>query len=146
MNSLLADTNIMFKLQLFCCFYLTGLIWTIQAVHYPAYHFIDVEKFSAYQDYHTKWITPIVAPFMILELLTASLLLMSGKNQTFWIINLVGVLLIWAATFGLSVPAHNTLMKSYDFKAAQFLILTNWFRTFLWSLRSFGLFYFWIGK
>lgn len=137
------DSEFVFKVQLFCCFYLTGLILTIQSVHYPAYHYIDLNKFVAYQDYHTKWITPVVAPFMILELFTALILVLSGKNQTLWIINLVGVVLIWAVTFGLSVPAHTKLTQSYDYKTAQFLILTNWIRTLLWAGRSFGLFYFW---
>ncbi len=135
-----------FKAQLFCCFYLTGLIWTIQSVHYPAYHYIDLAKFVQYQEYHTKWITPVVAPFMIIELFTAFMLMVSSKNQTFWILNLVGVLLLWAVTFFISVPTHNRLMQGYDQKAAETLILTNWLRTLFWSVRSFGLFYIWSVK
>lgn len=145
MGQIFENPNFIFKLQLFCCFYLTGLIWTIQAVHYPAYHYIDLAKFASYQDYHTKWITPIVAPIMIIELLTAGLLALSaGKLYSLWTLNLVGVLLIWAVTFGLSVPAHTMLMQAYDYKAAQFLILTNWLRTALWSVRAIVLFGYWV--
>ena len=145
MGSLFENPNLVFKLQLFCCFYLMGLIWTIQAVHYPAYHYIDLTKFQDYQDFHTKWITPIVAPIMILELFTAGILVLQAEKPiNFWILNLIGVILIWAVTFGLSVPAHNVLMKAYDFKAAQFLILTNWLRTALWTIRSVALFAYWV--
>jgi hypothetical protein len=146
LTNLFNDFDLSFKIQLFCCFYLAGLIWTIQAVHYPAYHFIDISKFSEYQQFHTKWITPVVAPFMIIELLTAITLVISSKNNNFWILNLVGVLILWLVTFLLSVPSHNRLISSYDFKTTQFLILTNWLRTLFWSLRSMGLFYYWIVK
>lgn len=123
-----------------------GLIWTIQAVHYPAYHFISIDKFLDYQNFHMKWITPIVAPFMIVELLTAGLLvfLIPKSHPTFWMLNLVGVILIWVVTFFLSVPAHNALMKGYDYSAAQNLILSNWLRTLLWTVRGLALFVFWV--
>lgn len=132
-----------FKLQLVSCFYLTGLIWTIQVVHYPAYNYIDPSKFLDYQIFHTKWITPVVAPLMIIELGTAFLILMDNKNDKLWIINFLGVVLIWGVTFLLSVPAHSRLNSGMDLKSIQFLILTNWLRTILWTARSGLLLYCW---
>lgn len=139
------NLDFFWKLQLFCCFYLTGLIWTIQSVHYPAYHYIADQKFSLYQSFHTKWITPVVAPFMIIELLTALLLCyFLYKQNWLWALNLASVLALWAVTFFLSVPAHNQLMESYNFEAAQKLITTNWLRTLLWTARSCAFLFWWL--
>ncbi len=45
--------------------FMTGLIWIIQLLHYPSYHYIQTEKFSAYQRFHTHQMTYIVGPFIM---------------------------------------------------------------------------------
>lgn len=137
------EPELLFKVQVFCCFYLTGLIWTVQMVHYPAYHYISLEKFQAYQEFHTKWITPVVAPFMILELITAFLILAQSGSffNPLWGLNFLGVVLLWIVTFFVSVPAHNILIQGFNSNAIDYLIQTNWIRTFLWSIRTIVLFY-----
>ncbi len=89
-----------------------------------------------------KWITPVVAPFMIFEAFTAVILVLNNPGLNLWSINLFGVILIWLSTFFLSVPAHNKLMDTYDSKAAKHLVDTNWIRTLIWSVRSIALFYY----
>ena len=105
-------------LQIFSCFFLTGLIWTIQLVHYPTFFWVAKEGFANFADFHSFRISLIVVPIMILELVTAALLLFSTNelsyNKTYLVLNLVGVLAIWASTFLLSVPCHNILIKGYE--------------------------------
>lgn len=127
--------------QLACTFFLTGLIWIVQLVHYPAFKFIDKENFKQFQQFHTQNITWIVAPAMVLELLF-SVLLFLKLEDFFSILNVLSVLLIWVATFFVSVPIHNKLQNGYDLKLIKKLVQTNWLRTVLWTMRSVGLFYY----
>lgn len=123
-------------LQIFACFFMTGLIWTIQLVHYPSFAFVG--DFAPFHRFHSQRITWIVLPVMTLELLTAAWLAYDGPPGPWWI-NLVGVLLIWAATAFLSVPAHERLGRGFDARVSARLVATNWVRTLLWSARAAGL-------
>lgn len=118
-----------------CCCFLTGLIWLIQLVHYPSFRFVNASEFSAFHRFHSFYITFIVGPAMGLELLTGILLVQ--KNDTpFLTLNLGLILGIWIFTFFVSVPLHNRLEKSKSADLIQWLVLSNWPRTILWSLRS----------
>lgn len=114
---------------------LTGLIWTIQLVHYPSFVFVAKDNFSDFMSFHMKSITYIVAPLMIIELI-ASICLVFYSYDTLSIINIIYVLLIWLSTFLLSIPCHNQLKKNHDHKVINQLIKTNWPRTILWSLKA----------
>lgn len=129
------------KLHLFCCFFMTGVIWIIQWVHYPSFNYIEKSEFISFENFHGNRITFIVGPLMILELMTAFYLYFQ-KDSPFWIVNLVGVLLIWVSTFFLSVPAHTQLSEGYSIEIIRRLVVTNWPRTLLWSLRSLVLMFF----
>lgn len=128
--------KIIYLLQIFSCFFMTGLIWLIQLVHYPAFRFISVENYADFQRFHTTVITFIVGPIMVVELATA--LSLFGAEKAGWMstINLIGVALIWLATFFLSVPAHSKLASGFDLETINTLVKTNWIRTTLWTARS----------
>lgn len=125
-------------LQVYTCFFLTGLIWTIQLVHYPGFAFVEDSTFVKFSQFHSKRISFIVVPVMLTELLSALMLwFRDGENHSFWLWNFVGVLLIWLATFTLSVPCHTLMSKGKDLQVIQRLVQTNWPRTLIWTLRSF---------
>ena len=44
---------------------MTGLIWTIQLVHYPFFHRLEKENFNEHMDEHRKKISFIVLPVML---------------------------------------------------------------------------------
>jgi hypothetical protein len=119
--------------QIFCCFFLTGLIWVIQLLHYPGFHYVDVQ-FLDFHRFHSARISILVIPLMLAELTTAALLAMENPQRYGW--NLLGVVLIWLSTFLLSVPLHNQLAEARNTAWISQLVLTNWPRTILWSLRS----------
>lgn len=123
--------------HLAACLMMTGLIWLVQLVHYPAFHFADKSRFCEFHSFHSKWVTVIVAPLMGLELVTALALCLQGGS--IWIANLISVAALWGATALISVPLHNQLSSGYDSSTVQRLVRTNWIRTVLWTLRSAGL-------
>lgn len=120
-------------LQIFCCFFLTGLIWVIQLLHYPSFHYVDT-AFADFHQFHSTRISLIVIPLMILEL--GSGIFLAIHNPQKYGLNLLGIGLIWLSTFLLSVPLHNQLALVRDSAVISQLVLTNWPRTLLWSLRS----------
>jgi len=78
-------------------------------------------------------------PLMLVELITSFLLIYQNFNnaiQTIFLINFVIVVLIWLSTFLVQVPLHNILSKEKNDKVISKLILSNWFRTILWTARS----------
>lgn len=128
-----------FKVQLACCLLMTGLIWLVQLVHYPSFHFVHPQRFQEFHLHHSSRITFIVAPLMGLELVTAMLLAYERDNSYAWWLNLLGVALIWGCTAFLSVPLHNQLANGYDYDKVNALVVTNWARTLIWSVRSIWL-------
>ena len=126
--------------QYFCCFFMTGLIWLIQLVHYPAFKFIDEKKFKEFHMFHSSRITYIVVPVMAIELLTAFILCFSVEPV--YIVNFILVLILWGLTVFVSVPIHNSLTLGHDLKEINQLVKTNWFRTAIWTFRSVFLVYF----
>ena len=125
--------------------FLTGLIWLVQIIQYPGFAFVETEKFRAFHASYTFWITPIVAPAMLLELLTSALLLFySPENidsKLIWL-GLVLTIIVWASTFFIQVPLHEKLALGFDAEAHSALVNTNWIRTIAWSLRGVLVLYF----
>ena len=125
--------------QLFSTFAMTGLIWLIQLVHYPLFDRVELSKFAQFEQDHSNWITVIVLPLMTAELGSAIYLVVARWNaadRALWIAGLAMVVLLWASTFFLSVPEHTRLAQGFDAGSYRRLVITNWPRTVLWSLRS----------
>ena len=120
------------------CF-LTGLIWTIQVVHYPLMAKVGPEGFAEYERLHSMRITPLVGPAMIAELALALLLLAQRPAAIAPWMAWTGaalVLVIWLTTFLVSVPCHAILSQGFDAAAHARLVDTNWIRTFAWTARA----------
>ncbi len=117
------------------CLLMTGLIWTIQIVHYPSFHYIEKNEFSRFETFHCQRISYLVIPLMIIEIIS-SILLVAVSFDSVHILNLVLNILIWLATFFWSAPTHQKLNSGKESLQINFLIKSNWPRTILWSLRS----------
>ncbi|MBX0292660.1 hypothetical protein K3G63_19605 [Hymenobacter sp. HSC-4F20] len=117
--------------------YLTGVIWTVQLVHYPGFAQAARDTFSAFHAQHSRRISWLVLGPMVLELLLGVALAWQGHDlgaARWW--QLLLVVLAWAATFFVSVPFHNRLAEGYDYVAIDGLVRTNWPRTLAWTLRT----------
>ena len=122
-------------LQITSCAMMTGLIWTIQVLHYPTFTYVSENQFQKFHGFHTKNISLIVLPMMTLELVTALALVIFNPDSLILCVNFFLLILIWLCTFFVSVRFHNVLVKGKNIKTLDRLILMNWFRTLLWSAR-----------
>jgi hypothetical protein len=118
--------------------YMTGVIWFIQIVRYPFFSKVGTANFVEYHAAHTVMITPIVAPMMIVELITSFFIIFYPPeiDAKLLYVGLILTLTVWASTFFLQVPMHEKLSTGFDANAHAFLVNSNWIRTIAWSLRS----------
>lgn len=119
---------------------LTGLIWTVQAVHYPGFLNVGAEHFPKYELLHKRRIFPLVGMLMILELIATGLF-MGRMLPDYYLLTWTATILllvIWIHTWAVAAPLHSKLSKNgYDTRIIEKLISTNWIRTIAWSARSF---------
>jgi hypothetical protein len=118
---------------------LTGLIWTIQIVHYPLFAQVGVDRFIAYEQSHSFRISTIVGPLMGVEFLSSLWILWKrpfGMSPILAIGAFVVLLFVHLTTIVFSVPAHNVLGRGFDDGALHKLVLSNWIRTIGWSARA----------
>lgn len=119
--------------------FMTGLIWFVQVVHYPLKAAVGQDTFAQYQAQHMQRTGWVVGPPMIVEALTAAALVLlpsARVPQGAALAGLCLLLVVWASTALFSVPAHGRLTAGYDLSAHRRLVRTNWIRTVGWSARS----------
>jgi hypothetical protein len=133
-----------FLVMLSATWFMTGLIWFVQVVHYPLFASVasaavSESGFSQYASTHARWTTYVVAPVMLLEAGSTFLwcLLPTPNLSHTWKVLLALMLVgIWLSTAFLSVPCHHQLQQGFQPDVWQRLVGTNWIRTLLWSARS----------
>lgn len=123
------------SLHLLSTAFMTGLIWTVQLLVYPGFTYVKEDRAKAFHQRHSRMITFIVAPLMLIELATALYLLLQSPQSPLWQLNFLFLILIWLSTALLSVPIHQRLSHSWSLTEINKLVRTNWPRTALWSLR-----------
>jgi magnesium-transporting ATPase (P-type) len=126
-------------IHLAATWFLTGLIWLIQQVHYPLMHDIGPAEFSAYSRNHQNRITPVVGIAMFLEVTSALALLSfdpSARKSVSFQVSLALLAIIWLSTALIQVPLHRRLVHGRDLAAITALVRTNWIRTVAWSARA----------
>jgi len=114
---------------------MVGVIWVIQLLHYPSFHFIEQSNYQKFQNFHMQRISVIVIPVMVIEFVTAFLLVYYLNQQFLSYILLIMLILIWGITFVFFTKIHGKLTGGYDKIAVNKLVLINWSRTILWSFR-----------
>mgnify|MGYP001435815482 FL=1 len=128
------EIDTLYFIQIVCNSYLVSLVFMTQFITYPTFLHIDKDKFSEYHRKYVNNISFIVAPVMLIELLTLSLI--AYFSSEFLIIkSLFLLLVIWLTTFFIMIPSHNRISKSFNKKEIKSLINYNWIRTILWSFK-----------
>lgn len=115
--------------------FMVGLIWFVQVVHYPLFPGVGRAGWGAYSSRHQKLTTLVVGPVMLVELVT-SLLLLAMRPGALTIAGAVLLGLVWASTFFVQVPLHARLERGHDAAIMRKLVATNWARTALWTARG----------
>jgi hypothetical protein len=119
--------------------YMTGLIWFVQAVHYPLLARVGRAELPRYHGGHTGRTAWVVAPPMLAEGVTAVMLLAlrpaGVSDGSAWAgVGLLAV--VWLMTACVQIPCHNRLARGFDPAVHRRLVTTNWVRTAAWSLRG----------
>ena len=143
--------NILFLCVLGSTWFMTGVIWFVQVVHYPLFAKVGESAFTTYESLHTMRTGWVVAPMMILELGSTCLLLvekpaaftlpqgqelLSPPSSLLIMLLIACTLGVWASTFFIQVPLHGQLLGEGNPQVIQRLVASNWIRTVLWTGKS----------
>lgn len=110
------------------------LIWLVQLVIYPVFHFVSERDFSTWHEIYCKRIAYFVLPLMFAQLFESSAACFFVGTWLEWI-KLFLILSVWVVTFLISAPCHHKLSKiGKDKIVISKLVLTNWIRTILWTM------------
>ncbi len=126
-----------------------GVVLVAQAVMYPGFAFKDPTRFREAMQHHQRSIGFIVAPGMLIEGATASLLLVlalsmpqaSAIAAPLAIANALLLASCWVLTFAIIVPMHMRLTTNEQAPAERAALITrlvriHWFRTAAWSVHA----------
>ena len=126
----------MVYISLFTNLIMVGVSLITHFVTYPSFKLIKSSSFFEFHKSYTKKMLFIVAPVMILELISSLLLVIFDISDNHTEIGLlITLILIWLLTFFNIVPIHNKLTVNYNKDLNQKLIKLNGLRTILWILK-----------
>lgn len=122
-------------LNLAATWFMCGLIWFVQIVHYPLFIYADKSHWVVFHGAHQRKTTRVVAFPMLVELSTSLLLplVYPGEATLVWTA-LAANLFIWILTYLVQIPQHHKILNA-ELSISR-LVYSNWSRTLLWSLRS----------
>ena len=115
---------------------MVGVSLITHFVTYPSFRLIKSSLFSEFHKSYTNKMLFIVAPVMILELISSLFLVIfdvSDNNTEIGL--LISLLLVWFLTFFIIVPIHNKLTVNYNKDLNQKLIKFNGLRTIFWIIK-----------
>jgi len=119
--------------------FLVGLIWTIQLVHYPSFSSIDPASYSSFQKRHMDRMGQLVGlPWLIEGICVLALFLLAPDGRIRLLATLGGLLeiVVIGVTIRASIPAHDALSHGFDESAHRRLLRSNWWRTAAWTTRG----------
>lgn len=131
--------DVLLLLNVASTWYMVGLIWFVQLVHYPLLNQVGEGNFATYERLNTRWTTWAVGPAMLVEVATAAALVFWTPRgcSPWWLLGgLILLLAVWGVTAVCSVPMHARLERGHDAAAIAWLVGTNWLRTVGWTLRG----------
>ena len=118
--------------------YMAGIIWLIQLVHYPMFRFMDRATFQSSHAFHSTAIGFVVIPAMLLELgLATTIIYQRGAGDWPALAGFLLVLILWGLTFFVMVPLHGRLASGgFQPDVINALVQWNWLRTIAWTTRA----------
>ena len=139
--------KILLLLNALSTFYMVGLIWMVQVVHYPLFALVGPQHYVEFQRRHQNLTTFVVGPPMLIEAFTSVFMLWyppNGVNLAWVWSGIVLLAVIWFSTAVIQVPCHHQLTTGFEPATHQRLVRSNWIRTVAWTARG-GLLSWWLG-
>ena len=126
----------MLILHLIATSVMVGVIWIIQLVHYPSFHFVELKQYTAFQRFHMSRISFVVIPAMLTEIFTLILIVISmDQIDSLVLASAILLIFIWLMTAVFFSGVHQKLTLGYDQTVVDKLVKLNWGRTLFWTLR-----------
>ena len=126
----------MLVLHLIATSVMVGVIWVIQLVHYPSFHFIELKQYTTFQRFHMSRISYVVIPAMLTELFTLILIVISmDQIDNLVLASAILLIFIWLMTAVFFSGVHQRLTQGYEQTVVDKLVKLNWGRTLFWTLR-----------
>ena len=123
--------------------FMASVLWFVQLAHYPRFAAVPAADFPAFQASNIRKTALLVGPLMVVEGVTALLLVWRRCGAASWAG--LGVLAaLWASTFFVQLPLHRALERGFEPALHARLLRTNRWRTGGWTLR--GLLALWLLK
>lgn len=119
--------------------FMVGLIWTIQLVHYPLFVRVGDDEFAGYENEHTRRMGRLLVIPAGVEVVTGTALVWGrppGVELPAVVTAGVLLALAWIVTALVQVPLHIRLERGYSAAVVARLVSTNWLRTGLWTVRG----------
>lgn len=116
---------------------LASVLWVVQLVVYPAFKFIEPDRFAGWHYRYTGAITWVVAPLILLQTAGVGVrLIFLERPDLLWLTECSATAMAWAVTGFVSVPLHAKLQKQRDEQVMKTLVRSNWWRTAAWSVSA----------
>jgi uncharacterized membrane protein len=118
--------------------FMTGLIWFVQVVHYPLFDRVGADDSARYCVDNRRLTTFVVVPVMLCEgAMSAALVwLLPATLKTLACGGAAMLLAIWLSTALIQLPRHLQLSTGFDAAVHRGLVVSNWLRTILWTARG----------
>ena len=133
------NPGILLLLNLISTWFMVGLIWLVQLVHYRQFDLVGETSWLDYHRRHSTMITVLVAPAMLIEAASSiGLVISRPAAMAPWIAwaGLALVAVAWLSTALIQVPCHNKLSRRFDAAVCRSLTIGNWIRTIAWTARG----------
>ena len=110
------------------------LIWIVQLVIYPSFHYYSEEQLKQWHSIYKVQISIVVLPLMVGQLvLYIYTVYIAASVISMLMLALVGM--TWLSTFLISVPLHEKIEHAVNTSTyRKRLVTTNWIRTVLWTI------------
>ncbi len=119
------------EIEIFADTGLFVLIWLVQLIIYPSFHYMEKEGFTTWHNRYTSLVSMVVGPLILIQLGAETAYVVNGDLS--WL-RILMILTVLTVTFFISVPCHRGLSRNgKDRRIISRLIVTNWLRTVLWS-------------
>jgi hypothetical protein len=131
--------NLLLAVHAATTWFMVGLIWTIQLVHYPLFDRVGEDAFARYEAEHVRRMGRLLAVPAPIEVVTAAALVIGRPPGVgLGLVLVAGAVLaaVWITTALVQVPLHDRLAAGPSSAATRRLVTSNRMRTAGWTLRG----------